>query len=312
MFDTVLVVWSAVWAALAAFRVWRYVRPSASGPVRVAARVERVEAPRTSGADIRHGVPVVVAFQNPATGEELRLPTTGDRNGTVQAAWVGRPVTVRFPAGQPYAFRVVSGTGRARELALTVLAAGLAWVGLVVRLARAHGVGWVPIGVGVLVAALAGWATAVQQRQSRRRARLLSGAAETTARVVASLESTHRDDDGHTHTSYVPVMAFTTADGREVTAVPPYYTARSGPHTLGVETPVRYAPADPSVLAFDTTHDRRANGCGTIALAALTLAGAAAAITGVVLLSTSSPSDGSSLIPGSVYDAPYDVTGDAN
>lgn len=281
----VLTVWCLGWAGVAGVGLWRYARVWSSGTVRVAARVERVEAPRESGADAAAGVPVVLAFQNPATGEELRLPTTGARNGTLTAAWEGRQVTVRFPAGHPYDFRIANGTGRQRDLALPVVAACFAWAGLVAHLALGDdGIGWIPLGFGAMVASLTTWAALTTHREGRRRRDLLSAAQEATARVVASLRSTHRDDDGHTHTSYVPVMAFTTADGRTVTAVSPAYTSRSQPHTAGTEVAVRYAPADPSVFAFDLATDRRANGCGTGMLTVVAAAGVAAMVTGVVLL----------------------------
>lgn len=285
MFDTVLTVWTAGWAAAAGFGAWRYASRSGARAVRVAARVERVEPPRESGADITSGIPVVVGFQNPATGEQLSLPTTGGRNGMLQAAWVGRAVTVRFPAGQPYNFRVVTGLGRQRELAFPVAAACLAWIGLVARLTLGdYGIGWVPLGIGVPVALLAGYGTRAAHREGRRRRALLASAEQATGRVVASLRSTHRDDDGRTHTDYVPVMAFTTADGRAVTAVGPGYTRRSQPHTVGTAVTVHYAPADPAVFAFDRDTDRRSHGCGTAALAFFTAAGAAATVTGLVLL----------------------------
>ncbi|MDD1063009.1 DUF3592 domain-containing protein [Streptomyces cocklensis] len=282
----VLTVWCVGWAAVAGVGLWRYARVWSSHTVRVAARVERVEEPRGSGADAAEGVQVVLAFQNPATGEELRLPTTGARNGTLTAAWVGRPVTVRFPAGHPYDFRIANGMGRQRDLALPVVAACFAWMGLVAHFALdEEGIGWVPLGIGTVVASLTSWAALTTHREGRRREGLLAAAEATTARVVASLQSTHRDDDGHTHTTYVPVMAFTTADGRSVTAVSPAYTSRSQPHTVGTDVAVRYAPADPSVFAFDLATDRRANGCGTAFLTVLAAAGVAAMVTGVVLLS---------------------------
>ncbi|WUH92706.1 DUF3592 domain-containing protein [Streptomyces sp. NBC_00433] len=283
MFDTVVTVWAVAWALAAALGAWRYARPRSSRTVRVAARVERVEAPRESGSDISSGVPAVIAFQNPSTGEALLLPTTGNRNGTLDAAWTGRPVTVRFPAGEPYRFRVVNGTGRQGELARPVAAACLAWGGLVVRLARTDA-GWVPLGVGALVTALMTWAIAAGSRQARRRKALLSTAEEARARVVASLHSTHRDDDGHTHTRYIPVMTFTTADGRVVTAVSPRSAGRPTPHTIGADVPVHYSPADPSVFAFDIARDRRGYGCGLAVLSALAAAGAAAMVAGVTLL----------------------------
>jgi hypothetical protein len=79
-------------------------------------------------------------------------------------------------------------------------------------------------------------------------------------------------------------MAFTTADGRAVTAVGPAYTRRAQPHTVGTDVTVHYAPADPSVFAFDRATDRKRYGCGTAALAFLTAAGAAATVTGLALL----------------------------
>jgi hypothetical protein len=281
--DVIVVLWCVGWAGVAGVQGWRYFRGGA-GVVRVLARVERVEVPREAGADRMDGVPVVIAFQDPGTGERLALPTTGRRNGTVDAAWVGRQVTVRFPAGRPYEFKVAGGAGLRRELGLAVTAACLVYAALVARLAFGTGdPGWAPLGIGVMLAALMAWALAVTGRAARHRKALLATGAEATARVVAVAQSTHRDDDGHTHTRYSPVVTFHTPDGRAVTALSPDYVSGQA-HTIGTETLVRYAPADPSIFAFDAREDGRAQGCGVVLVGFFGLAGLALTVVGVVLL----------------------------
>ncbi|MYS21307.1 Protein of unknown function, partial [Streptomyces sp. DvalAA-14] len=74
--------------------------------VRVPARVVRVERLPESGAQSSHGIPVVVGFTDPDTGREYALPAAGGRRGTLDAAWEGRQVEVRFPPGKPDRFRL--------------------------------------------------------------------------------------------------------------------------------------------------------------------------------------------------------------
>lgn len=290
LLDVLAAMWCAGWTTVAAHGVWRRSvrppsgRPASSRTVRVAARVERVETPRESGTTDGSGIPVVVAFQDPATGERLLLPTAGARNGRLDAAWVGREVTVRFPAGHPYDFRVEDPpTGRARRPLLPVAAASLAWAGLTVWLAVRDGGAWALLGFGTLLAALAARGAVANSRTGRRRARLLATAQTATGRIVGSWQFTVHDADGNPHPRHLPVVTFTTADARTVTAVRRPYAATPHPHTLGAEIPVHYVPTDPAILAFDPRADRHAHGCGTALLTALSLAAAAAALTGLAL-----------------------------
>ncbi|WP_371649754.1 DUF3592 domain-containing protein [Streptomyces mirabilis] len=68
-----------------------------------------------------------------------------------------------------------------------------------------------------------------------------------SGRVVAVLKSVSTDDDGHTSTRLVPVVTFTTLDGRAVTA----YCESGLPDpagSQGLDVTIHYAPDDPAVL----------------------------------------------------------------
>ncbi|MEU6751102.1 DUF3592 domain-containing protein [Spirillospora sp. NPDC046719] len=94
-------------------------------------------------------------------------------------------------------------------------------------------------------------------RDRKRRLGDLAAMAAVPGRVVAVLRSvTHDPTDGNTWTSLMPVVAFTTLDGKEVTA----YCESGLPDPAGsrdLDVTVHYAPADPAVFVLDVEAERR-------------------------------------------------------
>jgi hypothetical protein len=291
MVDVVLAVWCAAWAAVAGTGLRRYASGASGGAraVRVEARVVRVEAP-PPGARRSAGIPAVLAFRDAATGQELTVPTTA-ANGTLEAAWVGRRIEVRHPPGQPYRFRMLTrpGEGRLRGLALPV-AAGLAVLAaLLVRFSFEVGYGLALLGLGLGWTAAGALALRAGLREHDRRQALLATSATVPGEVVSVVEDESRDDDGHTHVTYTPVVAFTPAGGPTVTGVATL--ASSGPHhhrdTLGARVPVRHSVADPAVFHLQDSPERATAACGLVLLVLFTLGGAALTAVGAGALALS-------------------------
>ncbi|MEU6848332.1 DUF3592 domain-containing protein [Actinacidiphila alni] len=291
MLDGVLALWCAGWASAAAIGLRRYATGASGGgarAVRVPARIVRVERP-SSGARRSAGVPVVLAFRDPATGQELTVPTTGAHSGTLDAAWAGREIEVRFPPGQPYRFRMLTrpGQGRWQGLRLPAVAAFFVLAALLVRLSFVAGYGLGLLGLGALWTAALGTALRASLREYGRRRALLASPGTADGEIVAILEDERRDDDGHVHVSYTPVVTFTPPGAPTVTGVPAPGSATSRHHhrdALGLRIPVHYATVDPSVFHLDGASDRATMTCGLIALFPFALAGVALMVVGAVAL----------------------------
>jgi len=253
--------------------------------VRVPGRVVRVDTPPASGADSARGIPVLIAFHDTAGGQELTLPTTGARNGRLTAAWVGRDVGVRHPPGKPQRFTVSPSVDFAtrRGLIGPTLLAVPAYAALLVWLGLHHGWGWGPLGGGLAWAALMCRQIVAAWRERARRGALPAAALTVTGRVVAVQQHTTTNEDGTTTTTYVPVVEFTTHDGRTVTA-----QCRTGirdrRRSLGSTCSIHYAPADPAVFTANPATDRRSYGCGIFAAGFLLLGGVAVALVGASAL----------------------------
>ncbi|MBY8880881.1 DUF3592 domain-containing protein [Actinacidiphila acidipaludis] len=253
--------------------------------VRVPGRVVAVDTPPASGSDSARGIPVVIAFRDAAGGTELTLPTASRRNGRLTEAWVGRDVGVRHPPGRPQRFTVSgsvtavtpSGLRGPTLLAVPACAALLLW------LALHHGWGWAPLGGGAAFAALMGRVTVAASHERSRRAALLTGALTAPGRVVAVQEHTSTDDSGARTVTFVPVVAFTTSDGRVVTG-----QCRTGirdvRRSLGSACQIHYAPSDPAVFTADPAAERLAGGCGLFLAGFLTVLGLAVTVVGLIAL----------------------------
>jgi hypothetical protein len=241
--------------------------------------VLRVEEPAARGAQRLPGVLAEIGFVDPAGGREI---VGVNRQGRLDAAWVGREVEVRFPPGKPEKFRVVAGAGEVdRELARPATLFAVAAVALIARAATGPGMRWLVVGfcalwtlvnVHILVSAI--------RRLSYRRARL-TAPAQVTGRIVALLENRSSGDDGMSSVTYTPVVRFTTLDGLAVTGVC-QIGGTSRRQSLGRELPLRYAPDDPSVFEPDQPGDRAGAGCGLFVAGLFFLVGIA--ITGAAAM----------------------------
>jgi hypothetical protein len=174
----------------------------------------------------------------------------------LDAAWVGREVGVRFPAGKPEKFRVVEGPRRVdRELARPAVLLAAAAVALVARAVAGPGVRWLGVGFCALWTLVSVFILIAAIREFSYRRAHLTAPARVTGRIVALLESSSTQaETGGSTTTYTPVVSFTTLDGVVVTGVCPGTTSRR--ESPGRELPLRYAPKDPSVFEPDRLADR--------------------------------------------------------
>ncbi|TJZ95455.1 DUF3592 domain-containing protein [Actinacidiphila oryziradicis] len=172
-------------------------------------------------------------------------------------------------------------SGTPRGLIGPTLLAVPAYVTLLVWLGLDHGWGWGPLGGGLAWTALMCWAVVTASRERSCRRTLLAAALTAPGRVVAVQEHTSTDDDGTTSTTYVPVVVFTTHDGRTVTG-----QCRTGirdpRRSLGVTCPIHYAAADPAVFTANPVTDRRPYGCGLFLTGFMVLVGLAVTPVGVI------------------------------
>lgn len=183
----------------------------------VTARIVEV-LPPAHGDSKRPGIPVTVAFQDPAGGAEFTLPNAGKHGDAVHQAWVGREVDVRYPPGRPHRFRIVLDAsdekhGRAGPNCTVFLLL----LGVAIHATVARGYPYALIGFGGLVT----YCTAFGQdiRQARARDALLASAVAVPGRVVAVTRDVYTDGEGGEVINHAPVVAFTTLDGTRVTAL---------------------------------------------------------------------------------------------
>ncbi|WP_326813077.1 DUF3592 domain-containing protein [Streptomyces scopuliridis] len=119
-------------------------------------------------------------------------------------------------------------------------------------------------------------------RLAGRDAARLDAAVAVPGRVVAVLTTDH-DDGESARTSYAAVITFTTLRGTVVTAR--FRTEPKDPATAyGQEVTVHYAPDDPEMFTLDVAATRRSNAWGIAFVVVCLLLGAAATVTGAVLL----------------------------
>jgi hypothetical protein len=247
-------------------------------------RIERVSEPR-HGSSQRGGIPVVVSFQDPSTGQEFTVSNDGDHGERITTAWTGRDIGVRCPRGRPHAYRFVDDlqAGR-RGLGWPNFAVFLIYVGLVVYAAIDWGWPWALIGFGVPWTMSGLWHLPQGERAASRRIEALSSQPSVPGRVVTVLTDTTVDDsEGHTLTSHTPVITFTTHEGATVTAYRPDGLA-DPVNSQGRDVTIHYTPDDPAVFTTDLAAERRSRPLDiTVGIVAL-LVGVAAGVLGAALL----------------------------
>ncbi|WP_031525346.1 DUF3592 domain-containing protein [Streptomyces sp. NRRL F-5123] len=278
--------WCGVFGAVALAGYGRALagRTRAQREVLVKGRIERVGEPR-HGSSPSDGIAVVVSFQDPATGEEFTVTNDGGPGDRISAAWVGREIGVRYPRGRPHAFRLTNDLSEAgRGLGGPTFVLFLGYAGAVVAAAVDRGWPWALLGFCGPWALSGLYHLPGNVRDRNRRLDALDAMAAVPGRVVAVLESVTVDpDDGHTSTRVVPVVAFTTLDGKEVTA---YCESgiRDPAGSRGRDVTVHYSPDDPAVLLLDVEAERRSWKRDSVTNAVGLLVVTAAAVAGAVTL----------------------------
>ncbi|MEO3755237.1 DUF3592 domain-containing protein [Streptomyces sp. B6B3] len=247
----------------------------------VKARIIRVGQP-AHGASEGPRIPVTLAFQDPATGEEFILSNAVKHGDVIEQAWVGREFEVRYPPGRPHRFRVVlDGVGERNGRTGPNCAVILLLVGLVVHATVVWGYPWALLGFGALLTVSA--AISPDIRLARARDALLASAIAVPARVVAVTKDVYTDGEGDEIVVHTPVVTFTTLEGTHVTGV-----SRDGIPDPGLsldrDLTIYYAPSDPAVYTPDLAADRRDNerAIGTIII--LLITGIAAVVAGAATL----------------------------
>jgi hypothetical protein len=234
------------------------------------------------GDSKRPGIPVTLAFQDPATGREFALSNAGDHGDAIEGAWVGREVEVRHPPGQPLRFAVVLDTDGEKSGRMGPdCAVMLLLIGLVVDATVRWGYPWALLGFGALLTTCA--VRSPDIRMARARNALMASAVAVPARVVAVTKDVYADEEAGDIVSHAPVVTFTTRDGTHVTVL-----ARDGipdpGHSLHRALTIHYAPTDPSVYTPDPAADRRSGTMSIAFVVALLLTGVTAVVVGAVEL----------------------------
>ncbi|MEU9266382.1 DUF3592 domain-containing protein [Streptomyces sp. NPDC048251] len=247
----------------------------------VTARIVAVEPP-AHGASKRPGIPVTVTFQDPFTERQFTLSNAGRHGDSVEEAWVGRELQVRYPRGQPHRFRVTPDTPQDRNGRLGPdCATILLLIGLVIHATVVRGYPYALLGFGALLTVFA--AASPDIRIARTRDDLLSSAVAAPARVVAVTKDVYTDGEGDEIVNHAPVVTFTTQDGTHVTVLP-----RDGipdpSHSLHRELTLHYAPSDPAVYTPDLRADHRANERAIGWIIIMLITGLASIATGAALL----------------------------
>ncbi|NNN29386.1 DUF3592 domain-containing protein [Streptomyces sp. S3(2020)] len=280
-----LVLWCAVFGAVAVVGYARSLAGTtkAQRAVRVMGRIEQVREPR-HGSSARDGIPVVVSFRDPSTGQESTVTNDRDHGERITAAWTGREIGVRYPRARPHAYRFVGDlTAGRRGLGWPNFALFLVYVGLVTFAAIDRGWPWALIGFGGPWTLSGLWYLPQSARAVSRRIDRLNSRPPVQGRVIAVLTDTSTDSEGSTSTSHTPVVSFTTHEGTTVTA----YCTDDLPdpvNSYGRDVTIHYAPDDPAVFTPDLAAENRSRTlemtCGTVML----LLGGASVVAGAVLL----------------------------
>ncbi|MGW1785663.1 DUF3592 domain-containing protein [Streptomyces sp. NPDC002143] len=252
--------------------------------VRARGRIERVDEPR-HGSSPSDGIGVVVSFQDPSTGQEFTVTNEGERGERVSVAWTGREIGVHYPRGRPHAFRFANHLSEGgRGLGWANFALFLVYAGLVAAAAVDWGWPWALLGFCGPWALFGLYHLPGNIRDRNRRIDELAAMAAVPGRIVAVLKSVTVDsNDGGTLTNLMPVVTFTTLDGREVTA---YCESgiRDPARSRGLDLTIHYDPTDPAVFVLDVEAERRSWKRDMAANVVGVLVVAAAAAVGVVAL----------------------------
>ncbi|MFD8985024.1 DUF3592 domain-containing protein [Streptomyces sp. NPDC059564] len=249
--------------------------------VRVMGRIERVREPR-HGSSQHDGIPVVVSFHDPSTGQEFTVTNDGEHGDRISTAWTGREIGVRYPRGRPHAYRFTLDLWANRHgRAWPNSAVFLLYAGLVALATTDWGWPWALLGFGVPWTVSGACYVPQNARAASRRIDALTSRPPVQGRVVAVLTDTSTDSDGYTSTSHTPVIAFTTHEGTSVTA----YCADGLPdptNSYGRDVTIHYTPDDPAVFTLDLASEHRSR-TSEIAFSLLALViGVAAVVVGAV------------------------------
>lgn len=255
------------------------------------ARIVEVGQP-AHGASKHPGIPVTVAFQDPSTGREFTFPNTGTRTSagtgtgkhgeSVEEAWVGRKLEVRYPPGRPHRFRIalhptIEKNGRVGPTCTVALLL----IGLVIHATVIWGYPCALLGFGALLTAFA--AASPDIRTARARDALLASSVAVPARVVAVTRDVYTDGEGDEIINHAPVVTFTTQEGTRVTVL-----SRDGirdpSRSLDRALTIHYAPSDPALYTPDLAADRRDNERAIGWIIVLLLIGITSTATGAILL----------------------------
>ncbi|GAB2882172.1 DUF3592 domain-containing protein [Streptomyces mayteni] len=247
----------------------------------VRARIVRVDLPAHWESKIP-GIPVTVAFQDPASGREFTLPNAGRHGSAIHEAWVGREVEVRYPPGRPDRFQVVLDTdgeksGRSGPNCLVFLV----FLGLVIHAAVIREWPWALLGAGGLLTVVGTYSPDI--RLAREREARLASSFAVPARVVAVTRDVYQDGEGSEIINHAPVVTFTTVEGTEVTVLSLDGIPEPS-RSLGRELTVHYVPDDPAVYTTDLAADRRDGRKAIAFIVVLLLLGVAGMVSGAALL----------------------------
>ncbi|MFJ9566852.1 DUF3592 domain-containing protein [Streptomyces fuscichromogenes] len=247
----------------------------------VTARVVEVHPPG-HGESGNHGIPVTIAYHDPGTGREFRLRHENKRGDRVLVAWVGQEFPVRFARRRPERFYLMlDSEGRTSGVGGPNCVVFLLVLGLVVQSFFAWGWQRGLICVGGLLLLVV--ALSRDGAYARARAAQLAAGVTVQGRVVAVTRDVHSDGEGGETVSHASVVAFTTHEGVEVTALCTQ-GIRNIARSLGRDIPLRYAPADPSLLTADPDHERRERTSHIRFVVSLLVTGTAAIGVGVYCL----------------------------
>ncbi|MFE2043276.1 DUF3592 domain-containing protein [Streptomyces sp. NPDC059477] len=278
-----LALWCAVFGTVALVGYGRSLAgvTRAQRMVRVKGRIERVTEPRHGGSK-RGGIPVVVTFRDPATGQEHTVTNDGEHGDWIDRAWTGREIGIRYLPGQLHNFRFTTNLESSRGLGWPSCAVFLIYAGLVTYAAIDWGWPWALIGSGAPLAVSAAFFLPVNAHEASRRIARLTSMTPVPGRIVAVLKDVSDDGDGGLTTSHTPVLAFTTHAGEAVLA----YCTRDLPDPVkshGREVTVHYTPENPSVFTLDLPDQRHSRGHDIVITALVLLVGLAAVGVGAAL-----------------------------
>lgn len=281
-----LVLWCGVFGAVALIGYGRSLAgvTRTQRMVRVMGRIEQVREPR-HGSSGKDGIPVVVSFQDPSTGQEFTVTNDGEHGERITTAWTGREIGIHYPRGRPHAFRFTGDLWGGRYgLGLPNFAVFLIYAGLVAVAAIDWGWPWALIGFGVPWTISGVYHVPANAREMSRRIDRLTSAAPVPGRVVAVLKDVSVDaDDGHVRTSHTPVVTFTTHEGTAVTAYwPTGLTAPAGPH--GRDVTIHYTPDDPAVFTPALADEHHSRKVDIVSGVLFLLIGVAAVAVGAIML----------------------------